>query len=123
MRIREIPRAEWYKFFREFSRRQEDRPVTVWAIDRAGAKLEARELALEGIVADPEATAISIHLGRGPQRHVEHPLEKPFQVWLQVDEAGRDRVLEIDSESGARTVLEFLSPVPAGNGGEAKSES
>ena len=121
MRIRQIPRAEWCNFFREFSRRQEASPVTVWAIGRAGAQLEARELSLEGIVSDPEATAISIHLGRGLKRHVEHPLEKPFQVWLQVDEAGRERVLEIDSETGARTILEFLSTAPPGNGGGAES--
>jgi len=110
MRNRQIPRAEWYKFFQEFSRRHEDWLATVRVMNqRIGAQVEARQLPLEGIVADPEATSISIHLGRSPEKHVEHPVEKPVQVWLELEEDGAERALEIESATGTKTILEFRS--------------
>jgi len=114
MRNRQIPRAEWYEFFQEFSRRHEDWLVTVRVMNqRIGSQVEARELPLEGIVADPEATSISIHLGRSPEKHVEHPVEKPLQVWLELEEDGSERALEIVSATGTKTILEFRVTQPA----------
>lgn len=114
MKNRQIPRAEWYEFFQEFSRSHEGWLVTVRVMNqRIGSQVEARQLPLEGIVADPEATSISIHLGRSPEKHVEHPVEKPLQVWLELEEDGAERALEIVSETGTKTVLEFRVSQPA----------
>lgn len=114
MKNRQIPHAEWYEFFQEFSRRHEDWLVTVRVMNqRIGSQVEVRELPLEGIVADPEATSISIHLGRSPEKHVEHPVEKPLQVWLELEEDGAERALEIVSATGTKTILEFRVSQPA----------
>jgi uncharacterized protein DUF5335 len=112
MRTRLIPRAEWSTFFKAFTREHFGWPATVWILGpRIGAQVEARELPLEGIVADP--LAISIHLGGMPGKDVEHPVAGPVSVWLETSEEDGLGALGINAADGTTTLVEFRSPVPA----------
>jgi hypothetical protein len=105
MTTRLVPRKEWASFFEQFSRRHEGWLATLRVLDeKFGAQTEARELPLEGIVADGDR--ISIHLGERPQMHVSHPVADPDCVWVE-EEDGAERALEVESITGTRTILEF----------------
>jgi hypothetical protein len=109
-----VPRAEWFSFFDAFTRQHSGWPSTVWILNpRIGAQVEARDLRLEGIVTDALATSISIHLGGTPGNNLEHPVEAPVSVWLEMTLDGADAALGINSADGTMTVLEFRSPVTA----------
>jgi hypothetical protein len=113
MRNRLVPRTEWLSFFQGFSRRHPGWPTTVWLMaPRIGAQVEARDLPLRGIVSDPLATSISIHLGDSPGRNVEHAVSRPIAVWLEMTETGADAALGINSADGSTTLIEFRPPAP-----------
>lgn len=65
---------------------------------------------LEGIVSRAEATGpISIHLGAAPPRsNLEHEIEVPKQVWVELSEQGAEEALEVESLDGTKTVIEFV---------------
>jgi hypothetical protein len=111
MRNRQVPRAEWFKFFESFSRRHEGWLSTVRVLDpRFGAQIEVENLPLSGIVADPEGRGpVSFWLGRGSGPNLEHAVENPEQVWVELTESGAEAALEIASADGLRTILEFRS--------------
>lgn len=112
MRTRQIPRAEWFSFFEGFNRRHEGWLATVRILGPTlGAQVEAQDLPFEGIVADPQASSLSLHLGKSSGSHVEHPVERPIQVWLELTDDGADSALEIESENGVKTILQFRSAV------------
>jgi hypothetical protein len=109
MRDRQVPRAEWFNFFRGFSERHEDWPATVRILSpRFGCQVGARDLPLEGIVAGRTGRGpISIHMGRDPKNHVEHEVEKPIQVWVELADDGAEEALDIESEDGTKTLVIF----------------
>ena len=112
MRTRLVPRAEWFNFFGAFTRQHARWVTTLWLLGpRVGAQVEARDLPLEGIVADPLATSISIHLGGMPGKNIEHPVATPISVWLEMTDEGTVAALGINSADGTTTLLEFRSPV------------
>ncbi len=113
MRTRLVPRAEWFDFFGEFTRQHARWVTTLWILGpRIGAQVEARDLPLEGIVADPLAPSISIYLGGMPGKNVEHPVAAPISVWLQMTDEGAPAAVGINSADGTKTLLEFRSPIP-----------
>lgn len=109
MRNRLVPRSEWHRFFQDFSRRHEDWLATVLVVSAGlGPQVESSDLPLEGIVADPAGHGpISIHMGRSPQRHIEHEVENPTQVWIELSEEGAEKAVQIESMDGTKTILEF----------------
>ena len=109
MKSRFIQREEWGRCFEDFSRRHEGQLATVWVMDpRFGAQIEARGLPFEGISADAQGHGpIVLQLGRAVGGNLEHPVDEPSQVWLEVNDEGADAALEIRSEGGRKTILEF----------------
>jgi uncharacterized protein DUF5335 len=115
MLTRLVPRAEWFDFFEAFTKQHARWVTTLWLLGPSiGAQVEARDLPLEGIVADP--LAISIYLGGMPGKNLEHPVATPISVWLEMPEEGALGALGINSADGTTTLLEFRSPFPAGLG-------
>ena len=109
MRNRLVPRSEWINFFGEFNRHHEGRPVAVTVLSPGfGSQIEANDLPFEGIVAPVEEGPISIHVGSRPERHVEHEIRDPRQVWVEMDENGVEKALDVESSDGTKTILEFL---------------
>lgn len=113
MRNRQVPHAEWLPFFEAFTRRHQGWLATVRVIDpKLGAQVEARDLPLEGIVVDAGSKGpISILLGKGTQSNIEHPVDRPEQVWVEMTEEGAEAALEIESAGGIKTILEFRGAV------------
>jgi hypothetical protein len=109
MKSRFIQRDEWERCFRDFTRRHEGRLATVWVMDpRFGAQVEARGLPFEGISADAKGSGpIVLQLGGAVGGNVEHRVYEPSQIWLEVTDEGKDAALEILSEGGRKTILEF----------------
>jgi hypothetical protein len=111
MRNRQVPRAEWFRYFQEFSRRYEGWLVTVRVLHPSfGSQVEARELPLEGVVSAADGSGpISLHLG-GAAANVEHEIVSPRQVWVELDESGAEEALGVVSEDGTKTIVEFRVP-------------
>jgi hypothetical protein len=108
-RTRQVPRAEWHRFFDGFNRRHREDIASVSVLSEAyGAQKEVTDLPLEAIVADPTGQSLSIFLGNAAT-HVEHPIEQPRSVWVELDESGSERAVEIESKQGIRTIVEFHS--------------
>jgi hypothetical protein len=109
MRTRLVPHAEWFSFLKGFSRRHADDPVTVQVLSPGlGSQVEAHALPLEGIMAGRRTNApISISVGRTPDRHVEHEVSDPSQVWVQMSEDGAEQALDIESQDGTRTIVQL----------------
>jgi hypothetical protein len=114
MQNRQVPQSEWFTFFKGFSRRHEDWLVTVRVVSsRLGSQVEARDLPLEGIVATPDGQGpISIHVGRAVDKHMEHEVVEPLQVWVELTDDGGEAALEIESRDGTKTILQFRSAPP-----------
>ncbi len=107
-----IPRSEWFRFFDDFSRRHQGWLVTVRVLDPTiGSQVEVRDLPLEGMVSRADARGpISLHLGNTPSSNVEHEIRSPREVWLEVSERGADQALEVLSQDGSKTIVEFRVP-------------
>jgi len=112
MATQEIPREEWASFFYSFSRQHEGWIVTVEVRGSdPGAQVEMRELALQDISVDLKdgEGMVSIVVGRTPEEHVTHPIPAPAHVRLVQNEQGAHEAIEIESASGATTLIRFRS--------------
>ena len=107
MKNRQVPRAEWHRFFEAFNRRHRSSLASVAVLSAGyGAQTQARSLPLDGVVADASGRTLSILLG-GPTAHVDHPVDDPQSVWIELDDSGAELAVEIESGQGTRTILEF----------------
>ncbi|HJQ25553.1 MAG TPA: DUF5335 family protein [Blastocatellia bacterium] len=117
MTTQEIPRNEWGAFFNSFSRQHQDWLVTVEVFGSdIGAQVEAREMPLEGVIADTKqesAGEIAILVADGLKSHVTHSINEPTHVRLQQSDAGADEALEIESADGTTTLVRFRSSMPS----------
>ena len=105
---RNVPRAEWYRFFGDFTRRHREALVNVTIVgEKLGAQHEVRELPLNGIVADRFGKHLSIALGGAHGSNIDHPIDRPVRVWVEMDEHGDEIAVEIESENGTQTILEL----------------
>jgi Family of unknown function (DUF5335) len=111
MRNRQVPRSEWFRFFEEFSRRHGGRKTTVYVLSpRLGCQVEARAMPLLGVSSRADATGpISICLEAALRgSNIEHQIAEPTQVWVERTEEGDEEAIDVDSEDGTKTVLQFL---------------
>ena len=111
MITKEIPRERWAAFCDDFSRMNEDLPVTVEVLGaEIGDQKEALWLPLRGVTAELDggrADMIEIMLGQAAEDHVTHAVTRPAYVRLAETEAGGPQALEIESEGGVTTLLRF----------------
>jgi hypothetical protein len=113
METQEVARSDWSSFFGAFSRQHESWLVTLEEIPGSASRafLEAGGLALEGILADPHTRAISIMLGRLPDRHITHTIDRPARVLVERTEDGIEQAVRIERDEGRVTRLSFRSAV------------
>jgi len=109
---RRIERAEWTKFFEGFSRRHRERPATLEVLGGQGAQTEVRGLPLAGIACDQGGRAITLFFGSESGPQLEHPVEAPKEVWVELVGGGVEAALEIESEGGMKTILGFGTAGP-----------
>jgi hypothetical protein len=109
MRNRLVPHAEWFTFFRDFTERRAGDSVIVRVINPSlGSQVEARDLPLMGLVAGATGRGpISIHVGDSTTGNIEHEVPDPVSVWVEMSSEGEEAAVEIESEDGTKTILEF----------------
>jgi hypothetical protein len=69
-------------------------------------------LPLNGIVADRFGKKLSIALGGAQGTYIDHPVDLPVRVWVEIDPNGNEIALEIESDNGVQTILELPLGVP-----------
>jgi len=110
MDTRDIPREQWIKFFDEFSKKHEGWIVTLEVIGSdIGDQDEVNGLPLVGISADVKAreNRINFILGGKPDANVTRFIERPKRVWVKDPKIPGDEVIEVESEDGIKTLLNF----------------
>jgi Family of unknown function (DUF5335) len=110
MQTRDIPREQWIKFFDDFSRRHEGWIVTLEVLGSdIGDQEEANNLPLVGISADVKAreNRIEIIVGGRPDADVTRFIERPKRVWVKEPGITGDEAIEVESEDGVKTLLNF----------------
>jgi uncharacterized protein DUF5335 len=107
--LTEIPAPDWPAFFDSFSRQHEGWLVTLADIPGPAAEphVSAADMPLDGCGADLERQTISIAVGREPDRHLIHLIDKPVKVQLEQSTSGKDEGLRIERREGAVTRLTF----------------
>ena len=111
MRNRQVPRERMVPFLREFSRRHDGWLATVRVMQpRLGSQVEAPDLPLEGIVSScrrHRARSRSTR-SRSPDRNLEHRHRRsPARSGSRCRRRDEDQALEIVSEDGTKTILQF----------------
>jgi len=111
-RMREIERPEWAGFLDGFSRQHEGWLVTVEQVSMPSgpSAVEARDLPLENVSADPDGT-ISISVGGTPERHLTHIVPRAAKLLVEETDEGVDRGIRIDRNYGPSTRVVFRSAV------------
>jgi uncharacterized protein DUF5335 len=111
MKNREVPREEWPKFFEELERRHRNARVTVRVLHpELGSQVEARDLPLTGVAFDPTGRgSIEVLLGGRPGTNLEHDVPAPQRVLAELSDDGTEVALDIQSEGGVQTLLEFAA--------------
>jgi hypothetical protein len=111
MKTREIPRAEWRRFFDNISCRQQGWEVEleVFSPD-IGDQIEERHMFLTGITAEltdkvDRSNKIEIMMAAAPSNHVTHMISTPVLVQLQQTDRGIDTALRIKSADGITSLL------------------
>ena len=110
MQTRDIPREQWIKFFDDFSRRHEGWIVTLEVLGSdIGDQEETNNLPLVGISADVKAreNRIEIIVGGRPDADVTRFIERPKHIWVKEPGFPGDEAMEIESEDGIKTILNF----------------
>jgi hypothetical protein len=110
MQTRDIPREQWIRFFDDFSKNHEGWIVTLEVLGAdIGDQEEADRLPLVGISADVKDREnwIEIIIGGRPDVDVTHFIEKPKHIWVKEPKFPGDEAIEIESEDGIKTILNF----------------
>jgi len=108
MKTREVRPSDWTSFLDTFSQQHEGWLVTLEDVPSAGgSRVEARELPLQGVFANPFENTISIALGRTPEQHLTHTIDHPARMVVEQSDAGADQGLRIERQGGRATLLMF----------------
>jgi len=110
MRTRDIPREQWVRFFDDFSKNHEGWIVSLEVLGSdIGDQEEADRLPLVGISADLKAheDRLEIIVGGRPEADVTRFIERPKHVWVKEPRIPGDEAIEIESEDGIKTLLNF----------------
>ena len=110
MQTREIPREQWIRYFDDFSKNHEGWIVTLEVLGAdIGDQEEANNLPLVGISADVKAreNRVEIIIGGRPDVDVTRFIERPKHIWVKEPRVPGDEAMEIESEDGIKTILNF----------------
>lgn len=113
MSRRAIDRSEWTNFVDAFSRRHDGWLINV-AVEEGSAPRTyvTHDVPLRGVVAELDDHSGSMMVFTGDTRpHATHFVEHPAALEVEETREGADAELTITDESGARTILEFRTPM------------
>ena len=113
MSRRAINRSDWTNFVDAFSRRHDGWLISV-AVEEGSAprRYVAHDVPLRGVVAELAEDMSSMMVFTGDRKpHATHFVEHAAGLEIEETRDGADAGLTITDESGARTILEFRSPM------------
>ena len=113
MNRRAINRSEWTSFVDQFSRRHDGWLVSVAVEeDAAPRRYMTRDVPLRGVVAELDEDISSLMVFTGETApHSTHFVGHAAGLEIEETGDGADAALTITDESGARTIVEFRSPM------------
>jgi hypothetical protein len=112
----EISKQEWKQFFNDASRNYLawQTKVEILKAD-IGAQILSEGLPLIGLMleekASGEQSAIEIMVGEGSGIHQTHTVFNPQKVFFEEGEAGQSGTIEIEDESGAKTIVYIMQSI------------
>jgi hypothetical protein len=110
----DIAPEDWTTFLDAFSRIHRGWRSRIEVLGKEiGAQAEGENLPLIGVSADfkdPGRERVVIALGSSADDHVSHAVPRPTAIRLMRAEDGAVAALEIESEGGPATLLQFESP-------------
>ncbi|HSG31987.1 MAG TPA: DUF5335 family protein [Thermodesulfobacteriota bacterium] len=109
-----ITKNKWADFFNKFNNINSSRATCLKEFDEMGAQTVEHGLPLSGLdlqLKGEGSPVVEIMLGgeRPGQKHLTHSISNVTQVAVKFDDAGREEVLEIENEQGAKVLLSFES--------------
>jgi hypothetical protein len=113
MRTRQILYEQWPTFLNDFTQLHQGEPTNVETMGEGDLGVNSRwsALPLVGIVcAHPQAVEgdwIEVIARRQPGQHAIHSIIQPSKMQVAEEENGQAIALEIESESGAVTMIRF----------------
>ncbi len=107
-----INKDEWADFFARFNKINSSRATRLREFDKMGAQTVEHGLPLSGLDLQnkgEDSPIVEIILGgeKPGQKHLTHSISHVTQVAVKFDDAGREEVLEIENEQGAKVLLSF----------------
>jgi hypothetical protein len=113
MSRRVIDRADWVNYVDAFSRRHDGWLISV-AVEEGSAprKVVTHDVPLRGVVAELDDDISSMMVFTGDTApHATHFVGHATALEVEETGEGADAALTITDESGARTIVEFRSPM------------
>jgi hypothetical protein len=111
----EIPQEKWSEFFNDLSRRRLGWTTRVEVLNEdAGDQILSDGLPLNGVTFEEKAgrREIELSIGETADRHQTHVIANPLKVEFLRNGDFEGGVLEIEEESGTRTLVSLLNPMP-----------
>lgn len=111
----EISKQEWKQFFERLSKTRLKWQTKVEVLqDDIGAQVLSEGLPLVGFMFEEKAdgqNAIEIMLGEESGAHQTHTIFSPQKVFFEEDENNQSSIVEIEDESGAKTLIYIIQTI------------
>lgn len=107
---REIPKEQWKGFCEQISRERLDWKTSIQVLsDETGAQMLSQGLPFVGIALEDENGSAKIELitGTGASIHQTHSIFNPSRILIEF-EKGNVAVLDIEDDSGTKTLVSFI---------------
>ena len=111
----EIPKEKWTEFFDDLSRRRFGWETKIEVLDESvGDQILSEGLPLNGITFDKKSGRheLEIAVGETTDNHQTHNIENPLKVAYLDEGDFFGGVVEIEEETGTKTLVKLLSPMP-----------
>jgi hypothetical protein len=111
MSYENIQRPTWKIFFDNVSRTLEGQAADVQVIGvEEGDQVSGEWLRLDGLTYEPQDDALFIYAHAEPERHVEHTIREPKEVYADVGDQGISQLVIIEA-NGRKQMLTLRNPL------------
>jgi hypothetical protein len=111
MSYENIERPMWKIFFDNVSKTLSGQTADVQVIGiEEGDQVAGEWLRLDGLTYEPQDDALFIYAHTEPQRHVEHTIREPKEVYADVGDQGIRQLVIIEA-SGRKQMLTMRNPL------------